>query len=255
VLSPLFVESCVSPLSKVKSSPSREEFAPLRFSTPSHSSASQHNGQSSLTLADFITPERRKKKRHERKQTSRTVNSPSYGSWASGVGEGEITPLQGNALSNGVSNCSQILDQTDIINGSKEISNSEPSELSAATQLREDNPKPSRRITPTVVKEDTVWHKFKQQAVFAPCSPKKCVSAPTPGRFDAERQQLREKKAQFMTLVTDTSSKSPQDPATPSKSYSSKLSSEQCVEPQPDLVTFTTQLDKAASTFASLISG
>lgn len=255
-------------------------FSPLQSSTPSHSASRN------MTLADFVTPERRRGKRNgSRKTTPGSFSSPQCGSWASGISEKEITPLKSEQmisvaeLSPSHSSSANDLDFADHFSTSSESSSAKSSsadpnkhkahELSNGHQpshrveLKEPVPistntqhnivKPSRRITPTVVSPDSPWHSFKQQAVFTPQSPKKAQLVPTPGDFSEERQRLKEKKAQLMApICQDVEAPSV---CTPSKSSRMWAESEQCIEPEPSLVTHRDRLDSAAAIFSKLIAG
>ena len=116
--------------------------------------------------------------------------------------------------------------------------------------------KPSRRITPTVVSCNSRWREFKQQAVFVPQSPKKPASSAPPDNYTEERQRLKEKKAQLMVPIGGPGEGAIQlNAVTPSKTSCMRSDVQQCVQPQPELVTHRYDINRAAHLFAQLITG
>ena len=116
--------------------------------------------------------------------------------------------------------------------------------------------KPSRRITPTVVSCNSRWREFKQQAVFVPQSPKKTASSAPPDSYTEERQRLKEKKAQLMVPIGGPGEGATQlNAVTPSKTSCIRSDVQQCVQPQPELVTHRYDINRAAHLFAQLITG
>lgn len=225
-----------------------ENFSPISSSTPSNHSSRD------ITLLDFVTPDRRRNKKGGQKQNQKSFTSPACGSWASNVGETDITPLGVNGTSSFRGRKSPPPRRVELTDKSPNT----PRRVDFSINVASPEPvAPSRRITPTVVSANSTWHNFKQQAVFTPQSPKKMLPSPRPGDFSAERSRLKEKKAQFLIPIVEKEAGpclSALTAVTPSKG--SRLGApEQYVDPQPESVTRKSKLDNAAFTFSNLISG
>lgn len=214
------------PLSAFESRPYSDSIRPLSCSSPMTHHTHNYSSRNDFTLADYVTPDRKKTRKTPRKSVSSitpTVNNSSNGSDSSPTN----TPMNAPKTANRIKASAPTL--TDM--------------------------KPSRRITPTVVSDSSQWSNFKHQAVFEPESPRK--TKVKPGSFTEERRKLREKKAQLMTPIEEPIVSS--SFATPSKSLTRSGSNSQlmteAVSPELNLVTRASEVKAAASMFAALIAG
>lgn len=204
---------------------------PLGSSSPTSYQANPSNSRNGFTLADFVTPDRKKNKKAPRKPSAPILSALSI--------SGDKSLMENDAQG--------------AINSSLSLSDTS-AELTTSTEAPMEI-KPSRRITPTEVSDNCQWSNFKQQAVFTPESPRK--SKVKPGSFSEERRKLREKKAQLLAPISEPALSS--DTTTPRKARrgvtDSQLTSARFVCPQLDLITRREEVVTAAKVYAALIEG